>query len=259
MLLLDAKQYKNLFIGRSTMSKLKDSVMRQYLLYKHRNSAFPKALDWDWKKTNYNRIALVNLLISKLKDCSYLEIGCAENNLFDAVPLKKKIGVDPIRGGTHRMTSDDFFKSNSENFDLIFIDGLHTYEQVRKDVVNAIQRLKKGGWVALHDMIPRDWTEQHWPIVTDKAWTGDSWKVGFELMNTKGIEFKVLKIDHGVGVFRLTSEKPELVDMQNEMNAVGFEYFYNNMEKLPIVEWDAVYNWITPSPAVATEHSSVQH
>ena len=37
------------------------------------------------------------------------------------------------------MTSDEFFKSNNEFFDLIFLDGLHTYEQTIKDIDNSIQ------------------------------------------------------------------------------------------------------------------------
>lgn len=32
-----------------------------------------------------------------------------------------------MRGGTHRMTSDAFFATNEEQFDLVFIDGLHHY------------------------------------------------------------------------------------------------------------------------------------
>ena len=39
------------------------------------------------------------------------------------------VGVDPLLGGTHRMTSDAFFAANADAFDLIFIDGLH---QVRR-------------------------------------------------------------------------------------------------------------------------------
>ena len=44
------------------------------------------------------------------------------------------IGVDPMSGGTHRMTSDEFFRRNREQwhykFDLVFIDGLHEVSRV---------------------------------------------------------------------------------------------------------------------------------
>jgi len=54
-----------------------------------------------------------------------------------------KIGVDPERGGNIRMTSDHFFKVNKSKFDVIFIVGLHTFEQARRDVLNSIKVLKK--------------------------------------------------------------------------------------------------------------------
>jgi len=51
-----------------------------------------------------------------------------------------------------RKTSDDavqFF--NDEEFDFIFIDGLHTYDQLTKDCANYYSKLKPGGIFAGHD------------------------------------------------------------------------------------------------------------
>jgi predicted O-methyltransferase YrrM len=51
-----------------------------------------------------------------------------------------------------RKTSDDaadFFKDKSVDF--IFIDGLHTYDQVLKDCRNYYPKIKKGGIFAGHD------------------------------------------------------------------------------------------------------------
>ena len=42
------------------------------------------------------------------------------------------------------MTSDNYFSNNKNNlFDLIFLDGLHTYEQTIKDIFNSLKTLKK--------------------------------------------------------------------------------------------------------------------
>ena len=79
-------------------------------------------------------------------DGNYLEIGCANNDLFDAVMAGRKVGVDPLRGGTHRLTSDVFFAGcGGEPFDVVFIDGLHLYDQVRRDLDGALGVLKPGG------------------------------------------------------------------------------------------------------------------
>ena len=203
-----------------------------------------RRFDWDWKATNYNRIALVNLLLTKKHDPAYLEIGCASNALFDSVPVPHKVGVDPAAGGTLRTTSDAFFAENKTLFDVIFIDGLHTYEQVRNDVINALRHLNHNGWVALHDMLPRNWLEHHVPRLQGD-WTGDVWKVAFELAQSEGVDFKVLKIDHGVGVFRKLHESATLHDMTSELRQQQFAYFCDNLGKLPLVEWDTAYSWIT--------------
>lgn len=201
-------------------------------------------LPWDWGKTNYSRIAVDNILIDKYQDPSYLEIGCASNTLFDAVPCAKKIGVDPMSGGNMRMTSDAFFQNNKSTFDIVFIDGLHTYEQVRLDIINSIASLRPGGWIALHDMLPRDWIEQHVPLISRGPWTGDVWKVGFELAKTEGIDFKILKIDHGVGVIKVINQDATLCDLGNELREQKFSYLCENLDKLPITSWEDAQNWL---------------
>lgn len=202
-----------------------------------------RTFDWDWPAINFNRIAAVNRLLSKKPDPAYLEIGCATNALFNSVLARNKVGVDPACGGTVRKTSDAFFADNQKTFDVIFIDGLHHYDQVRRDVINAIRFLNQDGWVALHDMLPRTWLEHHVPQIND-VWTGDVWKVAFELAQTEGVDFKILKIDFGVGVFRLTRPNVTLKDLTATLAGQQFSYYYDNISKLPIVEWDDAQDWL---------------
>jgi hypothetical protein len=230
---------------RNVIGPTYNSYKYRSTINKWKHNKDERVLEWDWTKTNYNRIALVNLLVSKFKDPDYLEIGTAgANSLFDSVPAKRKVGVDPERGGNVRKTSDDFFKDNSQKFDVIFIDGLHTYDQVRLDVINSIKSLKDGGWIALHDMLPRTWLEQHVPHISQGAWTGDVWKVAFELAKTEGIEFKILKIDHGVGVIKVLNKEAQLKDLKSELSNKQFGYFYDNLSKLPVVEWENAQDWL---------------
>ncbi len=160
------------------------------------------------------------------------------------MPADNKVGVDPNRGGTIKTTSDEFFLSNKDKFDVIYIDGLHTYEQVHKDVANAMRFLKPGGSVVLHDLLPHDWVEAHVPRIAMGSWTGDVWKVAFELAQTPGVEFKIVKVDNGVGVFRITSGSPTLADRASELGQAQFSYLYENIAKLPLIEWDEARAWI---------------
>jgi hypothetical protein len=52
----------------------------------------------------------------------------------------------------HRLTSDDAVKDfDDESLDFIFIDGLHTYDQVKADLKNYYPKLKKNGLFCGHD------------------------------------------------------------------------------------------------------------
>ena len=190
----------------------------------------------DWQATNYNRIAVINALASKMSyNSSYLEIGCQDNLLFDAVPILNKKGVDPERGGTHRMTSDEFFENNETQFDLIFIDGLHTIEQVSKDLENSVSKLNPGGFIVIHDLLPRNWTEQT-PKPSNKVWLGDVWKLSDHIKNYPDIySFFVVNIDHGVGVLqvKVNSSLPRIdLDELKKLNFKDFAALKNNLRIL---------------------------
>jgi len=53
-----------------------------------------------------------------------------------------------------RGKSEDVVKSFSEKIDLVFIDGDHSYEAVKKDVLSWIPKCKENAIVAFHDVGP---------------------------------------------------------------------------------------------------------
>ncbi|MDR2627713.1 MAG: class I SAM-dependent methyltransferase [Dysgonamonadaceae bacterium] len=55
-----------------------------------------------------------------------------------------------------RMSSDDFFKSNTKLFDLIYVDGDHRYEPALKDMKNARLCLTQGGVMLIDDYANSD-------------------------------------------------------------------------------------------------------
>jgi hypothetical protein len=223
-----------------------NTLVREFILInRYKQYAHPGVFDYDWDEINYRRAAVVNLLLKASGGEDYLEIGCAGNDLFDAVMARRKVGVDPARGGTHRQTSDDFFAAwTGGDFDVVFIDGLHTYDQVRRDLVNALGRLKPCGWIAIHDMLPRDWLEEHVPQIRTRGWTGDGWKVAFELLASPDLDFRLLAIDHGVLVVRSLSDHPLLADLGPEIANERFGYLHRHFARLPVVDYQAAADWI---------------
>ena len=150
---------------------------------------------------NYFRWDLIDYLINKYKYSDYLEIGCDQDQLFSKVRIKNKTGVDPISGGNIRKTSDEFFRENKNKFDIIFIDGLHTYNQVKKDILNSINCLKDEGIVLVHDCMPDSLSKQAVPRYR-MSWNGDVWKAIVDLRQNEYLEIYTCKIDQGIGVIK---------------------------------------------------------
>jgi hypothetical protein len=63
-----------------------NTIMREFILVnRHKQNRFDHAFDYKSNDINYNRKAVVNLLMAETPDGNYLEIGCTNNDLFDAV------------------------------------------------------------------------------------------------------------------------------------------------------------------------------
>lgn len=53
----------------------------------------------------------------------------------------------------HHMRSDEFFKNCQRKFDIIYVDGDHSYEQTKRDIDNAWKFLNEGGILIGHDYL----------------------------------------------------------------------------------------------------------
>ena len=61
--------------------------------------------------------------------------------------------------------------------------------QILKDFHNSFKFLNNGGYIVMHDLIPRNWLEEHVPRISNN-WCGDVWKISFLLNNNNIIIFK---------------------------------------------------------------------
>jgi hypothetical protein len=211
------------------ISKLKYILFKLFYFYKSNSRV-------RFEETKFNRLDILKYIQKKIKvknyNFSYLEIGVQNNEVFKKINTKNKIGVDPFSGGTHRMTSDKFFDSNNENFDLVFIDGLHEYNQCKRDLLNSIKFLNPGGLIILHDLIPKNYLENSVPRIS-QTWTGDVWKLGVQLTFSKNCKFFIANFDHGVGILKIKSGF-ELKNIEN-IGSMNFNDFENNFyNKLPL-------------------------
>ena len=191
--------------------------------------------DFSQKKT---RKFIIQDIINKKNYKSYLEIGCFDNELFNHINCNKKVGIDPYTGGTIRKTSDKFFEDNKEKFDCIFIDGLHTYSQVKKDIDNSLKFLNPDGIILLHDCLPNNYFEQATPR-SQYIWNGDVWKAIVECRTIKDIDTYTCYADFGIGVI-LNRKNQNILDIKyNKFSKIKFnDYFTNYKEYMNIIEFE---------------------
>lgn len=195
---------------------------------------FYKKLIFDWDKS-FNRITIIQNIIDRNKFNSYLEIGCYNDDCFAKINVTKKIGVDPFMGGNVRMSSDDFFNINKDKFDCIFIDGLHTYEQVKRDIDNSLKSINENGVIIVHDCLPESIFEQAVPR-SKRRFKGDSWKAIVEMRTRKNIDTYTCVVDEGLGVI-LKRKNYNLLNISvKDFKKLSFkDYYYNNKTYMNLI------------------------
>jgi hypothetical protein len=190
------------------------------------------------------RYDIINYLIEKYKLVNYLEIGVFQGENIRKVKAFHKDGVDPGHEGyvvpevNYPMTSDDFFdllKGHEDiKYDIIFIDGLHHTDQVKKDIRNSLNHIVEGGFILLHDCNPVSYEAQLVPRQTI-AWNGDVWEafVDFKAHYPK-MKCSVIDTDFGVGVIKIGERLCTL-----QANIWDWDYFNSNRKQLlNLITWD---------------------
>ncbi len=187
-----------------------------------------------------NRLEIVQNILNLKKYKSYLEIGTFKNDLFNHVQCNVKVGVDPVSGGNIRKTSDAFFFENNQKFDLIFIDGLHHYKQVKRDIFNSLKFLNNKGIILLHDCLPRNYYYQAVPR-SQINWNGDTWKAFLEIRNQTMYDTYCCNADEGIGVIlKRDNLNPLNMNIESFQN-FNFNKFATNYKKyLNLVEYESL-------------------
>jgi hypothetical protein len=180
------------------------------------------------------RWEILNLLISKHRFSSYLEIG-VQNRLvnYEKINSFDKYGVDPnpVFGCNYQMTSDEFFSKIPPyvSFDLVFIDGLHLEEHVIKDINNSLARLRPNGIIAVHDCLPIHELHQ---VRDDHGgeWMGDVWKAIARLrVERRDLHIKTIDTDNGISLIKKRRSEPYT---PKKADYLTWEYYVSNKAEI---------------------------
>lgn len=222
------------------MSEIKNFVFKINKIYNYIfGERFYKKLDFNWSEYP-NRLEIIQNIITSRKYKKYLEIGCDKNQIFSNIEIDFKIGVDPVQGGNVRKTSDNFFKNNLDKFDIIFIDGLHKYDQVNKDIKNSLKVLNEGGIILLHDCMPKSYLHQAVPR-SRMSWNGDVWKNIVEARTNPDLDTYTCFADQGIGIIFNRPNRNKLIISENNFNKLKFkDFYYNYREYLNIINSEEI-------------------
>jgi hypothetical protein len=140
-------------------------------------------------------------LIQAVRARTYLEVGVQNGFNLSKIAVDTAIGVDPdlplsvnpMQGkrALHlfQETSDAFFASPSAwvwggKIEVAFLDGMHLFEYLLRDIFNTEAMSDSRGIIALHDCMPFNVgmaARENRPELRSgphaAAWTGDVWKV----------------------------------------------------------------------------------
>ena len=147
----------------------------------------------------------INALATRLQARTYLEVGVCRGETFLGINVPSRTAVDPkfqfdytnlAEAGCvfSETTSDEFFcgLSPAAQFDIVFLDGLHTFEQTYRDLCNALLCTHRRSAILIDDVRPND-VYSSLPSENDarryrkaaglegKSWHGDTYKVVFAL------------------------------------------------------------------------------
>lgn len=204
-----------------------------------------------------NCVELINFKLRSFNKPKYIEIGVRNGETFFAVNAQKKWGVDPnhffakralLKALSYkrnwgfkifRMESDEFFLNEVKKitrkhpFDVVFIDGLHTYEQSLRDALNSLAHLNPKGTIIFHDCNPPSAkAAQPW-LPTEKInWNGDVWKTIYHFRKFPNFfECFTHDDDQGLGILKWKKFDKEIlksiVPTEDILN-LDYEYFNNN-------------------------------
>jgi len=180
------------------------------------------------------RTELINGLIKKYNFKTYLEIGVNTQSQpgynWVGVDIPVKHGVDPNVDTTYRMTSDEFFDNYiSQKYDIIFIDGLHLFEQVYRDITNSLNHLVDGGIIVVHDCNPITEITQRRERASD-SWHGDVWKSIVKLrIEDPNIDICTVDTDEGCGIIKKGFQ--ELLKISEGTNIDDYLFLENNRKE----------------------------
>jgi len=183
----------------------------------------------------------------RLSPATYLEIGVRDGRSL-ALARTRSVAIDPdfaIKAELNcdvtlfRTTSDEYFArpdplapTDGRPFELAFIDGLHLFEYVLRDFINAERHASPRGVIFFDDILPRTVDEAARRKHT-LAWTGDVYPI-VEVLTRYRPDLTVLPIDvRPTGLLLVTGLDPTSTTLLEHYDEIVAEYVHPDPQPVP--------------------------
>ena len=182
-----------------------------------------------------------------------------------AVDINFRFNIDQYKSKNiifHKATSDEYFLNLHENeiFDLIYIDGLHHFQQTLRDFFGALEHSHDKTIIVIDDVYPHD----VFSALTEKAvfyrsifnegnsdmsWHGDVFKTIFAIHDLcLHIDYMTIDREHGnpqTILFKAKRKKfKQTFKNLEEIERLNYFNFLDNLETLILVSEDEAFKII---------------
>jgi hypothetical protein len=191
----------------------------------------------------------------------YLEIGCREGKVLRDV-RGKAIGVDPffrmaedvmgVKPEFHlfQTTSDAFFASGfldraGIRLSVSFLDGMHLFEFLLRDIIGAERASRPDGVILLHDCCPfsHAMCTRDLDALPKGAWTGDVWKL-IPILAEHRPDLRVDVLDcQPTGLVVLSNLDPASATLADRYDAIVEEWRDRDLATYGLAQFNAAFTF----------------
>ena len=206
----------------------------------------------------------LSVLSTHLNPRSYLEVGTNEGRSLAAFPCDVLcidpdfiIEQSPLRKRKRQfyfqMTSDEFFRTNRvrdffpDGPDICFLDGMHRFEFLLRDFINAEATCRRNSLILLHDCLPLNERMTQRANIRDESedestrymWTGDVWRI-LPVLKQYRPDLRIRFLDCGpTGLVAVTNLDPASTVLPSLYNKIVDETMTLSLEEFGMQTlWD---------------------
>ncbi|WP_298964747.1 class I SAM-dependent methyltransferase [uncultured Methylobacterium sp.] len=218
------------------------------------------------------RTEVVQGILDLFENPNYLEIGVFEGKTFNNLKAGSKSAVDPAFAFDYqavaaedksaqffKVTSDRYFAEHApqdSKFDVVYIDGLHTFEQTLRDLLNAFSYTHERSVIVIDDVYPSSYIAglpdkrqfvqaRELSGLKSRDWMGDVYKLIYFIETfCQQYDYRTINNNHGQLVLWRARRKDVRERTIAELAHLGYEKLFLEKDSLRLGSYASILETI---------------